>query len=111
MPPKKTSTVWENFDKVGDTEVKCSLCSKIMAYHGSTSMMRHHLDKIHHMEQDAPTTPKITKFATSTTSERVFSKAGLIVSKLRSALSSSNVNALIFLAQNREVYSSDADLD
>ena len=39
--------------------------------------------------------------ATSVPSERVFSAAGHIVSKLRAALSPGNIDALIFLQQNR----------
>ena len=38
--------------------------------------------------------------ATSTPSERIFSKAGLTVSKLRTSLKPSNVDALIFLNKN-----------
>ena len=47
--------------------------------------------------------------ATSTTSERVFSKAGHICSKLRSSLAPENLDMLIFLAQNREIYANEAD--
>lgn len=43
--------------------------------------------------------------ATSVPSERVFSAAGHIVSKLRAALSAGNVDALIFLQQNRRLRS------
>jgi hypothetical protein len=46
--------------------------------------------------------------ATSTASERVFSKAGLICSKLRSSLAPQNINILIFLAQNRDIYINEA---
>ena len=38
--------------------------------------------------------------STSTPSERIFSKAGFIISKTRSALLLSNANKLIFLAHN-----------
>ena len=44
--------------------------------------------------------------ATSVPSERVFSAAGHIVSKLRAALSADNIDALIFLQQNRALRSS-----
>ena len=44
--------------------------------------------------------------ATSVPSERVFSAAGHIVSKLRAALSADNIDALIFLQQKRALRSS-----
>lgn len=43
--------------------------------------------------------------ATSVPSERVFSAAGYIVSKLRAALSPENVDALLFLRQNKSLLS------
>ena len=52
--------------------------------------------------------PKLSKAAkrihciptTSTPSERIFSKAGFIINKTRSALLPANVNKLVFLAHN-----------
>lgn len=38
--------------------------------------------------------------ATSTPSERIFSSSGLVVEKLRAALSAENVDALVFLHKN-----------
>jgi hypothetical protein len=52
--------------------------------------------------------------ATSTTSERVFSTAGNICSKLRASLAPHNVDMLTFLAKNREIYANgeeDEDID
>jgi hypothetical protein len=45
--------------------------------------------------------------ATSTSSERVFSTAGNICTKLRAALAPKNVDMLIFLAKNREIIASE----
>ena len=42
--------------------------------------------------------------ATSTPSERVFSKAGLIVNKTRSSLKPKNVSTLLFIAHNITVF-------
>jgi hypothetical protein len=49
--------------------------------------------------------------ATSTTSERVFSTAGLICNKLRASLAPQHVNMLTFLAKNRSLYSQPEEYD
>jgi hypothetical protein len=45
-PNKAKSWVWKYFGRA-DKEVECSKCNKKMAYHGGTSSMASHLEKIH----------------------------------------------------------------
>ncbi len=48
---KKSSWVWEYFSKL-DTDckkVKCSECSKLLSYQGTTSNLADHLRNIHHV--------------------------------------------------------------
>jgi hypothetical protein len=45
--------------------------------------------------------------ATSTPSERVFSAAGIICTKLRASLAPENIDMLIFLAKNRDIIASE----
>ena len=37
------SDVWDFFDKVDESKAKCSLCSRVLAWHGGTSSLRTHL--------------------------------------------------------------------
>ena len=44
---KKSSTVWESFEKVDDKQVQCKLCSDILCYRGGTISMLSHLRSKH----------------------------------------------------------------
>ena len=44
---KKSSPVWESFEKVDDKQVKCKLCCETLSYCGGTSSMLSHLRSKH----------------------------------------------------------------
>ena len=65
MANRYKSSVWQNFERVGNAEVKCLVCEKRLKYHGSTtSPLRAHLIRMH------PSTP-----ATASSEERNARKA------------------------------------
>ena len=39
--------VWNFFDKTGHKTVKCKLCNKSYAYHGGTTNLHNHLNRVH----------------------------------------------------------------
>ena len=41
------SDVWNFFDKTGHQTVKCKLCNKRYAYHGGTTNLHDHLNRVH----------------------------------------------------------------
>lgn len=81
MPPPPSSKAWAFFKRNTDSKIKCKLCECELVYTGGTSNMFNHL-KLKH------------------SSERIFSCARLVVSKLRNRLSSSLVDQIIFLSKN-----------
>ncbi|KAI2660035.1 E3 SUMO-protein ligase ZBED1 [Labeo rohita] len=49
MASKKSSKVWEYFEKVKDDpkKVKCKLCQQLLSYHTTTTNMAYHLKRLH----------------------------------------------------------------
>ncbi|KAL1256459.1 hypothetical protein QQF64_012004 [Cirrhinus molitorella] len=49
MASKKSSKVWEYFEKVKDDpkKVKCKLCQQLLSYHTTTINMAYHLKRLH----------------------------------------------------------------
>nr|XP_023028246.1 zinc finger BED domain-containing protein 1-like [Leptinotarsa decemlineata] len=45
--PKKTSSVWEHFNKISDRSVKCNICNKTLKFFGNTTNLNQHLKRIH----------------------------------------------------------------
>ncbi|KAM7405313.1 hypothetical protein PAMP_012585 [Pampus punctatissimus] len=39
---RRFSPVWQHFELISDTKVKCLLCSKELGYNNNTSMLRHY---------------------------------------------------------------------
>ena len=52
---KKSSPVWESFEKVNDKQVKCKLCCETLSYHGGTSSMLSYLRSKHPAVTHTPT--------------------------------------------------------
>ena len=48
MANKKSSKVWEYFEKVKDDskKVKCKLCQQLLSYHTTTTNMVYHLKQV-----------------------------------------------------------------
>lgn len=46
-PRTKRSSVWEYFEESDKKHAKCTVCNKVLAYHGGTSNLRSHLSDVH----------------------------------------------------------------
>ena len=58
MPPRKESAVWDKFDKVDATTVKCKVCKSVLSYKGgSTGSMHNHLKLKHGIDASSQDTP------------------------------------------------------
>ena len=44
---KKSSPVWDSFEKINDKQVKCKFCLDVLSYRGGTSSMLSHLQSKH----------------------------------------------------------------
>ena len=118
MPPPK---VWKLFKRCNDSKtVKFQLCEVKLTYTGGTTNMLNHMrlkysvqDESAWWKDNSDKYSRLSVFArrylavlsTSVPSERIFSAAGLIVTKLRNRLSSSCIDQIIFL--NKTLYHND----
>ena len=113
MPPQK-SAVWNYFKRsLNGNTVKCTLCDaqltelELQSYLlDKSDLEKSPLEWWADRETKYPRLSVIAKRvlavpATSVPSERIFSSAGLIVTKLRNRLSSEVVDQIIFLNKNK----------
>lgn len=113
MPPQK-SAVWNYFKRsLNGNTVKCNLCDaqltelELQSYLlDKSDLEKSPLEWWADRETKYPRLSVIAKRvlavpATSVPSERIFSSAGLIVTKLRNRLSSEVVDQIIFLNKNK----------
>lgn len=47
MPRVKSSRVWQHYEKIDNTRVKCNLCKKEFKFSGNTSNLHYHLKRKH----------------------------------------------------------------
>ncbi|XP_039485139.1 uncharacterized protein LOC120447670 isoform X2 [Drosophila santomea] len=103
-----TSCVWNYFDKSADGKTaKCIKCGKTYQTSGNTTNLSCHLKRIHPnftISNDTAFKTCVLKYfcvpATSTESEQMFSKAGLVIREKRSSIKAKNVNVILFLSKN-----------
>lgn len=112
-PPKK-AFVWKNFEARVEKSLKTSHSTLTgphieMRRFMEESLISWEMDPLNWWKLHSPLFPKLQdcakKFlcipATSVPSERLFSKAGELVSQKRSSLSDDNINMILFLNKNK----------
>lgn len=109
-PPKKTNNFWKLFDSVNSTDelmesTQESIIDTELKLYCEQPRLNRHSDPLRWWKMQSMRLPKLSKLAkqilavpaTSVPSERVFSKAGELISARRSRLGKDSVDKILFL--------------